>query len=80
MGIVFGLVGLLMISSGWIFLKMEVGWYKVVIGFPLALGGATLILINLYQIFAAVFDRYYSQAHCPFCHQRERLDGHYRAC
>lgn len=77
-GVIFSLVGALMLFTGWILFLAKESWIKLAIGFPLILAGSSLILINLYQILAAIFDRYYSQTHCPFCRPRENLDGYYR--
>lgn len=79
-GVIFSLVGVLTLFTGWTLFLAKESWIKIMIGFPLILVGSSLILINFYQILAAIFDRYYSQTHCPFCRRRESLDGHYRTC
>lgn len=66
MGAIFSLVGLLMAFTGWIFFQSRVSWLQLLIGLPLILTGASMILLNLYQILAAILDWSYSCTHCPF--------------
>ena len=65
---VFSLVGFLLAVNGLIFFRTGPAWFKMMIGLPLFLAGGAMILINLYQLLAAILDRRWSKTHCPFCH------------
>lgn len=70
-GLVFSLVWFLLVFNGWVLWQTGVVWCQLLLGLPLMLLGFSMILINIYQIIAAIFDPYYSRSHCPFCRRRE---------
>lgn len=65
--LVFSLVGALLLFSGWVTFQGKASWWDLAVGLPLILLGASIILINVYQILASILDRRYSKNHCPLC-------------
>lgn len=43
--------------------------FDLMFGLPAILIGISLIVINLYELLAAVLDPQYSRTHCPLCQE-----------
>ena len=48
-------------------------WLAVNIAIPLILVGASILLINFFNLFFVIFSTHYNHTHCPFCKQPIRL-------
>lgn len=48
-------------------LQAAPNWWAMAIGFPLILLGLTVILVNFFELYYALFSRLHNQARCPFC-------------
>jgi len=48
-------------------------WWAVNIAIPLILIGASIFLINFFNLFFAIFSLHYNHTHCPFCKEPIRL-------
>jgi hypothetical protein len=42
-------------------------WWAMVVGLPLLALGATLFLINFFNLYYSIFSSFYNRTHCPFC-------------
>lgn len=42
-------------------------WRGMVIGIPLILLGASIFLINLFNLYYSIFSSFYNRTHCPLC-------------
>lgn len=60
-------VGLILTLVGLVIYQDNGSFLGIALGVPLGLLGASMTLINLYEALAGIFDRRYSQGHCPIC-------------
>lgn len=47
--------------------KEALVWRGMVIGIPLILLGASVFLINFFNLYYSIFSSFYNRTHCPFC-------------
>lgn len=73
-GILFGGVGLGFLGAAYLLSQANsISWWKMAVAFPLGLLGATIILLALYKIMAAILDRRYSKTHCLICEKAVKV-------
>ncbi len=61
-------VGLvLLLIALYIFDSYDSGLIRMVVGIPVFVIGAVIVLLSVFGLFVALFSHRYSHTHCPFC-------------
>jgi hypothetical protein len=58
---------LLLLIALYIFDSYESNFMRMVVGLPVLVIGATIVLLSAYGLFAVLFSHRYSHTRCPFC-------------